>query len=159
MNKFKLNHVAWYIKDWYKTSDDMEGIYDDLRKCITADGYSGDMFSNTDIHQFLLSKCEEILPHRFTASVVISEISPDNCWKYGYYTKNMNSLFKSVMQRNDDDLPQWNMSDAVTMYCLSEIRQIESKDLDMSDPPRKDVLPFRRGITEKNTREFFKTFA
>ena len=151
-DKFPLTHVTWYAKDWYKSSGDtMNDIYNDLRVCLTADGYSGEYFKNEDISTMLLRRCEEnIKSTSFLPSEVIIETKPQNAWKSGYVYQEM------PQARNCDIQDKWNMTDAVTMYCLSQLRFIEGKYCDSNNPPNNSVLPFRNDIATKMVNQFFK---
>lgn len=56
IKKFPLSHTALYCKGWYEVS---KNPFDDLRKTLTADGYSGEFFSDSDIVSLLLGKIDD----------------------------------------------------------------------------------------------------
>lgn len=53
---FPLGHTTLYCKNWYAVSDNP---FKDLRKTLSADGYSAEYFSDKDIIFMLLGKIDE----------------------------------------------------------------------------------------------------
>jgi hypothetical protein len=62
MENFTLQHVVLYSKHWYKRTD----IWNDLRKCLTADGYCGEVFTNNDCVSIILNQLERLLEYMQT---------------------------------------------------------------------------------------------
>ena len=150
-NEFRLNHVVLYAKLWYKHSDD---IWADLKKCLTADGYSGDIMRNRDVYWILINQFEnmEHRGHAHMLSTVIDSVNEQSCWKFGYVTKG--SCFA------DDpgvEYPEYDISEAIVRYILSHFMQLNREQWQPTRPDFKNVLPPRKGMTAKKVKEFFPT--
>lgn len=79
MEKFKLLHVALYAKYWYQRGD----IFEDLKRCLEKDGYTP--WEKEDIVRLIVNYTQPFVTNRFE---LLNHISPKECWKVGYYTKN-----------------------------------------------------------------------
>lgn len=132
MNKFELQHVALYAKNWYKISDD---IIEDLANCIEADGYN--TFNKNDVISILLSKIIPISNLDKVAYVkdILFNVRERNINKYGYWTvgNSSDSYIKST-KIYDEDL-------AIVYYLLSALRLTNIEDLGELIKPDDKVLP------------------
>ena len=131
MQPFKLINVAKYSKSHYSRTD---SIWYDLALCLHADGY-GPFFGYS--HDSKRTPQEECFSERkgitsliasrirnntniFTndnrVSELISNISPDDCFRCGYYTKG-----HRFVSSKDEDLPDYDYWEAVVRAHLSEL--------------------------------------
>lgn len=155
--KFNLGHVALYAKHWYKRFNKQglskrKTIFDDLKCCMTADGYCGEFMSDTDVISILLTHCKRINKRAFTdLSEFFFGIQDYSVWKNGYYTKT-NDMFN----RKRDDNPDYDYNTAVVYYCLSNIACLGVDEIGMKlpTPDYKNCLPRRNGITDKSLKRF-----
>lgn len=113
MEKFGLGHVALYAKGHYQRG---ENLWEDLKKCLTADDYSGEGFDKYDVVNLLIIHGERIPFHGSSprARHMIVDIAPENCWRRGYYTKDARWI-------KDENLPEYDYWEAVARFYLSEI--------------------------------------
>jgi len=147
--KLTLKHVILYAKGWYMKSDD---IWADLRKCITADDYSGEFFTDRECAELLLRQLERLSNRHFNgAATIIFETTEDNSWKYGYYTKGNANGVNSIKS----DKP-YDLNESLVRYCLMCIRDyINKKDWTPGRPDYLNCLPAKPDITEEDlTRHF-----
>lgn len=155
MEKFTLHHTALYSKGWYKRYNN-KTIWQDLQIMLTLDGYSGDLFSNKDILRVILAQCQRINMPAFTDLYsFVNGISENECWKYGYYTKN-HTWIKANPKK---ELPEYDNNEAIVRYCLSNISMLSPNQLSESGKlPRPDYvkgLPRKNGISDKKINELF----
>lgn len=147
MEKFSLQHTVLYAKHWYKHSDN---FWEDIKKCLTADGYSGEYFSPADCTNVIINHFERLNhPYYGQLSRVLFGIQETECWKYGYYT-NHHTWIKDYEKR-----PIYNINEAIVRYCLSCFFNIETDKWNPCKPDFKNCLPARKGITKKKAEEFF----
>jgi len=113
--------LLFYAKAWYKYSGD---IFADIKKCLTADGYSGEYFTNSDCMAVILHRYEDLVEGQ-TGRItdIIFEIRPSNCWKYGYITKDS----PAFLTNNKEVVPDYNLDEAILRYCLSQFCNMEEK--------------------------------
>ncbi len=153
-NKFKLNHVALYAKNWYKQSS-KSTIFDDLKKCLTCDNYNGEFMTNNDVIYIILNHCQKIKTHNFSNLVeILNGVSKENCWRYGYYTKDNYPYYTN----KDGILPEYDYHTAILMYCMSCLRTTTKEDLGIEtllSPDYKNCLPRRNGITDEKLKSQF----
>jgi hypothetical protein len=133
--KFNLPQVALYAKNWYKRSDN---IWDDMKKLLTADGYYGDSMVKEDIITVVSNHCFALDDHSFQISTFINSMIPSYTWKFGYYHKDVHSLFNLNNETNEYDY-----FEAVLRYCLSglvcvEIKLLPELNVDYTILPKKD---------------------
>lgn len=155
-NQFELGHVALYAKLWYKRFDKKgrsknKTIFDDLRCCLTADDYSGEYFSDSDVINILLIQCQRINIRAFNdMREFFYGIQDFSIWKNGYYTKT-NDTFNNKRDEN----PEYDINTAVVYYCLSNIAclGVEEFGIKLPKPDYKNCLPRRNGITDKSVKE------
>ena len=148
MEKFKLSHVAMYAKGWYKRRDN---IWHDMRKCLTADGYSGEVFSKYDTLMIIMIKFEKI-PRNANRSILsefYNGIKPSQCWKHGYYTKD------HTWAKDYQSLPEYNIDEAALRYCLSEIALLGREDFNIVKPDYKNCLPRPNDYKKETFEKFF----
>ena len=151
MNKFSLYHTALYAKHWYKRGN----IWEDLRKTLTMDNYSGEVMSKDDIVRVILNQCERIPETRAFHSLYefAMGISPMECWKYGYYTK------EHTWTRYCKSSPDYDYHEAIVRYCLSNIsiRSYEELGCDKFPAPdfKKCLRKASRSITVKKINAVF----
>ena len=150
MGNFTLQHLVLYSKHWYKHGKD---FWSDIKKCLTADGYSGEYFTNNDCVRVILHQFEklEYKEYRNSLSSFVDGIDELNCWKYGYYTKS-HTWFKS-----DEELPEYDQKEAIVRYCLSNFCILTNTEWKVIPPDFKKCLPRSNGIKDKNIKEIFKT--
>lgn len=136
---FKLNNVALYAKGWYKRGGN---IWEDLKKCLSADGYSGELFNKYDVMSVILIAFEE-LPRRYYHGYreFIDGISPQRCWVRGYYYK--------------DKSEEYDSQEAVVRYCLSCFAETDNTDLPLTAPDYDNCLPPSREDTRERVAEVF----
>lgn len=138
----KLNNVILYAKNWYIKSDN---IIIDLQKMLTMDGYIGEYFSTKDICYKLYNHLKEIKD----VSNIIFDIEEDNCWKFGYWTKNNG--------RSDNfKLPKYNHHMAIIYVCLSHLRLLSRNEYsDTLFPPNTSLHPLKNGLKNKQVEQIF----
>ena len=78
--RFPLWHCLLYYLNWYEKTEDK---WDDLKRCLEMDGYSGMHFSNHDVVRLVLSVADDF--NAFCASqgwklLSVSTIIPDDYW-------------------------------------------------------------------------------
>lgn len=138
---FKLNHIALYAKGWYKRSDN---IWEDLKKCLSCDGYSGDIMSKYDVVTVILIAFEEMPIKRYYHSLreVLDGISPQRCWTRGYYYK--------------DNKEEYDMQEATVRYCLSCFMETgRDEGMELTGPDYVKCLPPKDERVENMVLEFF----
>lgn len=140
--KFKLQHVVLYAKNWYHKSDN---LIEDLKKCLTGDNYSGEFFTKNDVLRVIVNQFEK-LPYNQDRGLIaiLNETKPQNCWKYGYYTK------QHPVNFNPNDLPEYDFDTACLYYILSVLRFMDSKEWIPCVPNFDKVLPRASHITDEN---------
>lgn len=143
MEKLSTTHVILFAKKWYDWSGD---IWDSLRKCLTCDGYSGDLFSKTDIIQKLLHEVELLNKPSINLSSFYREIQEESCWTYGYYTKkNGNNSTKDY----DQDL-------AVIYWALSYLSFVNPNEWVVKKPDFEKCLPMSKNVDIEVVERIFK---
>lgn len=152
-NDFKLLHATLYAKMWYETfkpKGKRTSIWDDLRATLKADDYQSEFMNDGDITMILLTNCCKLDVRCFTdIPFFIQGISENNCWQYGHYTNNQFQVREGAVE--------YDMNEAIVYYCLSALRNLESDRLPPLPKPNFNVLPRRRGISNKTVNEFFPT--
>lgn len=157
MEKFNLKHTVLYAKGWYRRS---KNIFDDLSKCLEADGYLG-TFEGDSPEQiknrvaYLIVGQFERIPNKGYANSLQSfyeGIKPHNVWKYGYYTKG----FKFMRSPEEiDKSPEYDYDEAVVRYCLSHFCGLEKCEWNVIKPDFKNVLKKNEGVKDKKVKEIF----
>ncbi len=145
MDKFTLQHVVLYSKSWYSRND----IWDDMRACLSADGYSGGIMSNKDIRSVILGQFERLTntnTNRLT--VFVDEIQESNCHRYGYFTKNNSSL-------GSHNNIEYDLDEAIVRYCLSCFRYMENNCWEICEPDFNNVLPICKDVKEETYNKIF----
>ncbi len=149
---FKLNHVILYSKNWYEKS---YNVWEDLKKCLSADDYSGELFSKADVVSLLLSNFQKIKDQNCTTLLAfVNGISINECWKYGYYTKDHTWVKKEDLET----LPEYDYREAVVKYVLSSIQHMTKEDLGiekLSAPDYVNCLPRPNHINDERIEHFF----
>lgn len=108
--KFPLFHVGLYCKGWYEKKD----LIEDLKKCFEADDYDAASFwVKEDIARVLLDKTLPYITKHFEFMCLIS---PSDCWKTNYYTKDHSWAFQYKIPLENYDY--WT---AVIYACMSII--------------------------------------
>lgn len=143
MEKIKLSHVVLYAKDWYAKTNTVE----DLKKCLTADGYGGEFFNEDDVITLLLNQMEYIDDSSVGLSDFYNDIREENCWHYGYCTDKNIKFFSEHYE-------PYNIKTAVILWCLSVIRFTETRNYVMVKP-NFDVLPMGLGVTVEKVEQMF----
>ena len=144
MKKIELSHVVLYSKGWYKQTD----LVEDMKKCLTADGYSGELFTKDDVIKLLLNNIEGIDDSRVGLSDFYNAIQEENCWNYGYCTdKNFRGVSTVKYESYDADT-------AVILWCLSILRFTKVENY-VIVKPNFDVLPMNEYVTLEKVEEFF----
>jgi hypothetical protein len=109
MEKFTLQHVVLYSKYWYERTD----LLSDIKKCLSADDYSGECFRMVDCARVIMHQFSLLDTNRNILEEFVFAIQDENIWKCGYYTKT-NSPWYIVK-----DLPDYDVNEAIIRYCLS----------------------------------------
>lgn len=135
-----LQHVVLYAKGWYLKTD----VVEDLKKCLTADDYSGEVFNKNDVARLLLTLLEK-LPYNSNRglSKLYFDTRPENCWCIGYKCKDKKDLF------NIDDLPEYDSDIAAIHFCLRVFEFIAPNEWNPTVPNFEKVLPRNTGITDE----------
>ena len=145
---FSLYHTSLYAKGWYKKTD----IIEDLKKTLSADGYSGELFRKHDIMTVILNECTRINKPVFSElCIFIDGINESNCWKYGYYTT------KHSWAVNEHQV-EYDQNMAIILYCLSQLGNFTRGDIGIKNYPLPDplCLPLSQNATEERIQSFFK---
>lgn len=134
---FTLQHTVLYAKGWYKRND----FWEDIKKCLTADGYSGDIMDASDCANVIFNQFQK-LEHRggyHDTWNILSGITDSEIWKYGFHTKtNFGGRIKDA-----ELLPEYSYYMAIVHYCLSYFVQIDRNEFNVCEPDAK-VLPLTR---------------
>ena len=123
--KFKLSNVVLYSKGWYKTSDD---IWGDLLHILKLDDYTP--FTKYDVYSILLGQTQECSFRWCELRQVMNGIHPNQCWKYGYYTKQN----KDWSYQPNKELPDYDMPTAFIYYVISNLRDLDNKQWIVKTP-------------------------
>lgn len=136
MDKISISHVVMYCKGWYKRS---ENVFDDLRKCLAFDGYSSEFFKDKDINRKLLSEVEKLQNPSITLYSFYDDVLEENCWRYGYYTKENIKLFNF---NKDYKYKEYDADLAVMYWCMKTICHCNAVDAVMTIPDN-NCLPIQ----------------
>lgn len=112
--KFPFVYVALYAKKWYERSDN---IFKDLAVCL---GKDYEIYSDDDIARLIVSNT---LPFVHDSFDLIRNISPQECWKCGYYTKDHTWI------KDHEKLPSYDYWTAVVIAHLSIISVLEKSKI------------------------------
>ncbi len=134
-----IAHVILYAKHWYKRSDD---IIEDLKKCLSSNYMPDNKYNIFIILTRVVSQIPWMMRHgiHYYTFNLLEAISPNECWKYGYYTTDHvgwihNSEDKSKLKPYDYQM-------AVIYYYLSTLCCMEIKELGGELPkPDENILP------------------
>lgn len=149
MKKFPLSHVCLYAKGWYNRS---ENVWNDIRKCLSADGYCGDLFTNSDCLNVILNRWSEMqADHTHSFNALVFGAMDHNCWKHGYSTKTNWSYGQNI-----DQLPDYDYMTAVLWYILSSLQGCESSAWIQKRPDFKGCLKKAGWIDMGTVRRMFK---
>lgn len=163
--KFPLSHTALYAKGWYKRfnpkSTKRKTIWCDLRQTLSADGYQGELMTEHDIMAVILHRCQEYIDSNDFANLVslIDGIKPENCWKYGFYTKEYVRdcwMFIKDREKMLMELPDWSMNEAVVWYCLSSMARLDRTRLEPDIKPSPEVLPLANKVKDSMIKTMFR---
>jgi len=151
MAEFNLKHVMLYAKHWYKRSDN---IWDDLKKCLTADGFYGEVMTKYDVAYLLLNAYDK-LPFYGNERLVtfVEGIAKENCWKHGYYTTD----HKWVKLKENEVFPEYDYHESIVRYVLSFMVQIapDKEGITLCEPDFENVLPPNNHVTKEKVKEMF----
>lgn len=143
-SKFKLTNVVLYAKGWYLQTDD---VWSDLTKILELDDYSP--FCKMDVYSIISNSVQNSNLYRWTElKEVLNGIHPNNCWKYGYYTKGC------YWVNDSENLPEYDMPTAFIYYTLSNLKFIETKYWNVK-MPMVTKYPKSKDITIKTLFESF----
>ena len=120
---FPLSNVVLYAKGWYKTTDD---VWDDLKKILVLDDYTP--YSNSDVYSILLKKFDNFDIQASQLREVLFGITPQECWKVGYYTKD------HTWADGSNNAKEYDMPTAFIYYVLSTLRFIDKEQWKPSTP-------------------------
>lgn len=148
MSKFTLVHTVLYAKGWYKKTD----FWEDIKKCLTADDYSGEYFTNGDCVNVIMGQFQRLVFKEYRASLlnVIRGIQDNEIWKCGYYTTTNCPWIKK-----DKPTEQYELNKAIVMYCLSQFSSMERSEFPDCYPDFDNCLPIRPGIDMSKVEEVF----
>ena len=151
MNRTELRHVVLYAKHWYKRSKD---IWADIKKCLTADGFSGDIFDKNDCLNILVNALEKLVKGKDRQiQAILFGIRPEACWRYGYYTKEHAWALRTL--KEGEELPDYNQDVAIVYYCFSHFMSLDKEEWNVGAPDFKNCLPRGEGITGKDVITHF----
>lgn len=145
-NIFKLSHLVLYAKGWYKKTDD---IWADLLKILKLDDYTP--FDKNDVYFIITNAFQNYKCRQTELREVLINITPNNSWKVGYYTKGNAEWLKDLEKI---DLPEYNMETAFIYYVLSTIRFIDNKDW-IPVTPKCNKYPRAENITINSIYKHF----
>jgi hypothetical protein len=81
-------------------------------------------YDKKDVYNILLQSVQNSQLYRWTElREVMYGIYPDNCWKYGYFTKGNCNWIKDT-----SNLPEYDMTTAFVYYVMSNLRFIENEN-------------------------------
>ena len=140
---FPLSNVVLYAKGWYKTTDD---VWDDLKKILVLDDYTP--YSNSDVYSILLKKFDNFDIQASQLREVLFGITPQECWKVGYYTK----VYTWVDGSNN--AKEYDMPTAFIYYVLSTLRFIDNEQW-KPITPKYSKHPKKPNIETKRIIEMF----
>lgn len=145
---WNLSHVALYAKGWYQKTDN---IWEDLIKILELDNYTP--FTKEDIFIILSIEWSNFTKNSdfYTIRHLLEGIHPTQCWKVGYYTKGNCSWLKPYQE-----LPEYDMPTAFIYYILSNLRDIERKDIKKAIPKYSKVFKRPANINLKKVIDVFK---
>jgi len=130
----RLKQVALYAKNWYKRTD----VIEDLKKVLEADDYTPD--NKFDIANILIANVGKLFSDKSITDAMmelVNGVSPQNCWKSGYYTKDF------YLKKSDEVLPEYDYYTAVIYFFLSKLAHSTIDKLDGLPKANKKVLPLR----------------
>jgi len=157
-DKFNLPNLALYSKGWYQ-KENKQTIWEDLKIILTIDGFMGEHMDKSDIVHIILNNCQRINSSAFSLINYTNGITPDNCWKTGYYTKGCAWLsLKEDKEGKAELLPEYDFYEAVIRYCLSNIRFTPNDELGDVKLPKPDYthgLKRSKGVSKKKLKDFF----
>lgn len=143
--KFELSNVVLYAKGWYFNTGD---VWSDLKKILILDGYTP--FTNNDVYSIILNKVQNCNIYGWTElREVMINILPENCWKYGYYTKD-----HTWCVSEDTVNINYDMKTAFVYYVLSNLRFMDKNNWNQITPRIKEY-PKGKNITLKKIKEHF----
>lgn len=137
----KLKHVALYSKHWYKRTD----LWEDLRACLTADGYSAneEFWKKRDTVGVIMHNVPVIFEGMsfpdYTVKL-LAAIDPHYTWSYGY----VHSGTPPMLSHYDKDLKDYDYEEAIIRFLLSELCNSETVKLGGLPKADEKVLPLRR---------------
>ena len=134
MQKIMISHTVLYSKGWYKKGN----IWKDLIKTLECDGYTP--FDKGDILGILMSSFDKLNPEKYFRRIneIVSGISPKECWRKGYYTKDCKWL------EDSEELPEYDYYEAVARYILSCFTEIHVSEFERTEPDFDNCLPSSR---------------
>ena len=143
---FPLSNVVLYAKGWYKTTDD---VWDDLKKILVLDDYTP--YSNSDVYSILLKKFDNFDIQASQLREVLFGLTPQECWKVGYYTKD------HTWGDGSNNTKEYDMPTAFIYYVLSTLRFIDNKQWIPTTPkyskhPKNPILETKRIIKQFNKK-------
>lgn len=149
---FTLRHTVLYAKNWYKRSDD---FWEDIKKCLTADGYCGEFYTPAECAQLILRQIERLpyKSYRNSLASFVRDIQEHEVWKFGYYTNN-NCHWISKEQMKG--LPQYDLNTAIVKVCLSHFVNLDNEEWAVTKPDFKKCLPKNPDVTMKMVNNQFK---
>jgi hypothetical protein len=122
-------------------SDD---VWEDLREIITLDDYTP--FTKNDVYSILLNNIQKYDFRWTDLREVMIGIHPNECWKYGYYTKDNYKLDKSLIE--------YDMPTAFVYYVLSNLRDLDKNQWEVK-VPKWTKYPKNPKLTVKDLIEMF----
>ena len=143
---FPLSHTVLYAKGWYEKTDN---IWEDLKKILVLDNYTP--FTKNDVFYILVSRFQELNCRQSELREVLIGIHPQECWKVGYYTKEVEDW---AIKEEQDTLKDYDMPTATIYYILSYLRFL-GKDGWVEKTPNYKLYPKPKNISTKKVIEMF----
>ena len=136
----QLKHVALYAKGYYQRTN----LWEDLRKCLAADGYDSltEWWNNRYTVNLIVSHVSNLFKNKdigtYTAQLLFG-IDEHNSWRFGYIHDKSPGLLLSV--NKEEDIKPYDKEEAVVRFFISEL--VCSKTADLGGLPEADenVLP------------------
>lgn len=143
-----IDNFVLYSKHWYKRSNN---IWADIKKCLEADEYLPD--DKADMLSIIINHFAPLLQHNgseYYTRELIFGVTPEQCWKYGYYTKEAKWIKGG---KEYDELPDYDYMTAVLYYFMSNVSSMEISKIGKLKKPLNTVLEFSSIDTKNRIKE------
>lgn len=138
---FPLLNVMLYAKGHYFRKGN---IWDNLAKCLEADQYGPydePYRERNTITELIVAKIRPFLKE-YMISDLLSNCSPEYCWRVGYYTIDHKWALK-----NGERVPTYNYWEAVVRAHLSCMVSMSKEDLGIESWPDPQIPELTKKVT------------